>query len=252
MAKSRSALALKPVAQKPPALKPVPPVAEPLVLRLQAYEGFKQQLLESNLRPGEFVSQRKLCALIGLPLGAIREVIPRLEAEGLIKTVPQRGLQIANVDLKLVKNAFQLRMILEREGALRYGETVTDKELDALSSEYRSIIDRAKRDVTRELLDEAQAADWGMHDRMIDSLGNEIISQLYRVNCLCRRLAPGPCARSAAAGDERAFATRRGAAHATPARHRRGDREASDQRPGSGHWIGTLSVRMNSHLRNRK
>ena len=184
MAKSRSALALKPVAQKPPALKPVPPVAEPLVLRLQAYEGFKQQLLESNLRPGEFVSQRKLCALIGLPLGAIREVIPRLEAEGLIKTVPQRGLQIANVDLKLVKNAFQLRMILEREGALRYGETVTDKELDALLSEYRSIIDRAKRDVTRELLDEAQAADWGMHDRMIDSLGNEIISQLYRVNML--------------------------------------------------------------------
>ena len=189
MAKTRSALALKPpplkaAAVKPPALKPVPPAPEPLVLRLQAYEGFKQQLLESNLRPGEFVSQRKLCALIGLPLGAIREVIPRLEAEGLIKTVPQRGLQIANVDLKLVKNAFQLRMILEREGALRYGETVTDKELDALLSEYRSIIDRAKRDVTRELLDEAQAADWGMHDRMIDSLGNEIISQLYRVNML--------------------------------------------------------------------
>jgi len=194
MAKSRSALALKPAAPKPaagkaPALKPVPATAvspstvQP-ALRLQAYEGFRQQLLESHLRPGEFVSQRKLCALLGLPLGAIREVIPRLEAEGLIKTVPQRGLQIANVDLKLVKNAFQLRTILEREGALRYGEIATDEELDTLAAEYRSIIDRAARGVTRELLDEAQAADWGLHDRMIDSLGNEIVSQIYRVNML--------------------------------------------------------------------
>jgi DNA-binding GntR family transcriptional regulator len=174
MAKDRAAAAVNPAA----------PTADAPVLRLQAYEGFKQQLLDSNLRPGEFVSQRKLCALLGLPLGAIREVIPRLEAEGLIKTVPQRGLQIANVDLKLVKNAFQLRLILEREGAQRYAEVVTDEELDALAAEYRSIIERAKRGVTRELLAEAQAADWGLHDRMIDSLGNEIISQLYRVNML--------------------------------------------------------------------
>jgi DNA-binding GntR family transcriptional regulator len=166
------------------AVNPAPATEDAPVLRLQAYEGFKQQLLGSNLRPGEFVSQRKLCALLGLPLGAIREVIPRLEAEGLIKTVPQRGLQIANVDLKLVKNAFQLRLILEREGAQRYADVVTDHELDALAETYRSIVERSKRGVTRELLDEAQAADWGLHDRMIDSLGNEIISQLYRVNML--------------------------------------------------------------------
>ena len=34
-----------------------------------------------------------------MSLGAIRELIPRLEADGLITTVPQRGMQIAHVDL---------------------------------------------------------------------------------------------------------------------------------------------------------
>ena len=63
------------------------------------------------------MSQRELAALTGLPLGAIREVIPRLEAEGLLVTVPQRGLQIANVDVKLVRNAFALRLALEKEAA---------------------------------------------------------------------------------------------------------------------------------------
>src|SRR5213594_2472970 len=72
-------------------------------LRWQAYERFQQQLIASRIRPGQFVSQRELAAPIGLPLGAIREVIPRLEAEGLLQTAPQRGLQIATVDVKLVR-----------------------------------------------------------------------------------------------------------------------------------------------------
>src|SRR5215468_9971026 len=149
--------------------EPMDGTDEQPTLREKAYESFTRHLLARDVRPGQFVSQRRLVELTGLPLGAIREVIPRLEAEGLIKTVPQRGLQIANVDLKLVKNAFQLRLILEREGAQRYAEIVTDEELDALAETYRSIVERAKRGVTRELLDEAQAADWGLHDRMIDS-----------------------------------------------------------------------------------
>jgi DNA-binding GntR family transcriptional regulator len=157
-------------------------------LRLQAYEGFKQQLLDATLRPGEFVSQRKLAALMGLPLGAIREAIPRLESEGLIKTVPQRGLQVANVDLKLIHNAFQLRLLLEKEAAARFSENVSDDELAALEQAHRSVIARAARGINRALLDEAQAVDWGLHDRMIDSLGNEIISATYRVNSLRIRL----------------------------------------------------------------
>ena len=48
------------------------------------------------------------------------EMVMRLEAEGLLKTVPQRGVQIAHVDLALINNAFQLRLVLEREAALRF------------------------------------------------------------------------------------------------------------------------------------
>jgi DNA-binding GntR family transcriptional regulator len=164
------------------------PAVDAPVLRLQAYEGFKRQLLDAKLRPGEFVSQRQLSELLGLPLGAIREAIPRLEAEGLIKTVPQRGLQIAHVDLKLIRNAFQLRLVLEREAALRFGEEVSDRELDEIEAAHRAVIARASRGVTRELLADAQAVDWGLHDRMIDALGNEIISDIYRVNTLRIRL----------------------------------------------------------------
>lgn len=164
------------------------PAPAPSRLRWQAYESFRQQLLTSKIRPGQFVSQRQLVALTGLPLGAIREVIPRLEAEGLLVTVPQRGLQIANVDVKLIHNAFLLRLILEREAVAQFAHTVSDAELDALETAHRDILARAKRNITPALLNAARAVDWGLHDAMIDAMGNELISAVYRTNMLRIRL----------------------------------------------------------------
>jgi DNA-binding GntR family transcriptional regulator len=163
-------------------------IAAPRQLRWIAYDRFQQQLLAARIRPGQFVSQRELAALTGLPLGAIREVIPRLEAEGLLRTAPQRGLQVATIDVRLVRNAFQLRLTLEKEAAAQFAVSASDAQLQALEAAHRDIVKRAQRAVTPALLAAAQAVDWGLHDTMIDALGNEIISSIYRVNSLRIRL----------------------------------------------------------------
>ena len=158
-------------------------------LRARAYENFRQQILQANVRPGQFVSQRELMQLLNMPLGAVREVIPRLEAEGLLRTVPQRGLQIAHVDLKLIHNAFQLRSLLEREAALHFASVVSKEDLQAIEQAHLSIIERAQHEgITDELLTDATSVDWGLHDLMIDTLDNELISQAYRINSLRVRL----------------------------------------------------------------
>jgi DNA-binding GntR family transcriptional regulator len=157
--------------------------------RARAYESFRQQILEANIRPGQFISQRELVQLLDMPLGAVRELIPRLEAEGLLRTVPQRGLQIAHVDLALINNAFQLRLLLEREAAVRFCATVSDADLAAIEDAHQRIIERAKAGpIDAALLTDAQTVDWGLHDLMIDSLGNALISEMYRVNSLRVRL----------------------------------------------------------------
>jgi len=158
-------------------------------LRARAYESFRQQILEANIRPGQFVSQRELMQLLGMPLGAVRELIPRLEAEGLLRTVPQRGLQIAQVDLKLVNNAFGLRLILEREAAVHFATVATDAELAAIEEAHLNILRRARSGrIDDDLLTDATTVDWGLHDLMIDRLGNELVSDVYRINSLRVRL----------------------------------------------------------------
>jgi DNA-binding GntR family transcriptional regulator len=158
-------------------------------LRAKAYENFQQQLVQANLRPGQFISQRELMQLLDMPLGAVRELIPRLEAEGLLRTVPQRGLQIAHVNIKLINNAFQLRLLLEREAAVRFASTVSDTDLAAIEDAHLRIVRRARSaTIDDHLLTDATTVDWGLHDLMIDALGNELISDVYRINSLRVRL----------------------------------------------------------------
>lgn len=160
-----------------------------LPLRAQAYENFRQQILQANVRPGQFITQRELVQLLDMPLGAVRELVPRLEAEGLLRTVPQRGLQIAQVDLKLIHNAFALRRMLECEAALHFGVVATDGDLAAIEAAHLDVVRRARRGpIDDALLSEATALDWGLHDRMIDTLGNALASDIYRVNSLRVRL----------------------------------------------------------------
>jgi DNA-binding GntR family transcriptional regulator len=151
-------------------------------LREKAYESFTRSLLSSRIRPGQFLSQRELVAVIGLPLGAIRELIPRLEADKLIETVPQRGMQVASIDLKLVRNVFQLWIVLEKAAAMHFAESASDEEVEELADTNRAFQQRAGSALDQHLIGDARQIEWALHDRLIEFYGNELVSDIYRVN----------------------------------------------------------------------
>ena len=159
-----------------------------LRMRDHAYSNFTEKLLARDIRPGQIVSQRELVELTGMPLGAIREMIPRLEADGLIKTVPQRGLQVLLIDLDLVRNAFQLRHIIEGEAVSEYCRNAPIAEIKTLVAEHEAIRRDAVKGVTDAVLEKAQRTDWAFHDRVIDAMNNPIISDIHRVNAIKIRL----------------------------------------------------------------
>ena len=151
-------------------------------LRDKAYDSFTERLLSREIRPGQFVSQRELVDITGLPLGAIRELVPRLEAEGLITTVPQRGMQVAHVDLNLIRNAFQFRLFLEREAVEVFTRQASAEAIRAQREAHEAILARAGAGETTTLIADAEATDRKLHEAIIDHLDNEIIAKAYRVN----------------------------------------------------------------------
>src|SRR6185503_2786420 len=102
------------------------------LMREVAYERFKAELFRRNLVPGQFVSQGELCELLDIPLGPTREALKRLEAESLVRLIPQRGIQIADIGVTLIHEAFEFRTVLETAAIRRFVTTAGDSVLDEL------------------------------------------------------------------------------------------------------------------------
>jgi DNA-binding GntR family transcriptional regulator len=160
----------------------------PMTLRTKAYDAFTQRLLDRQLEPGQFVTQKQLASLTGFPLGAIREMIPRLEAEGLIRAIARRGLQVAQPDVQLVREAFELREIIEQAALARFVATAPDHAIRQLRTALEAVRRGAEHGITPQLLAQAQATDWGFHDVLVDSLANRLLSDIHRVNAIRVRM----------------------------------------------------------------
>ena len=158
------------------------PVTEGQNLRDQAYLGYTRSLLEQQIRPGQFITQRELMKITGFPLGSIRELVPRLEAEGLIRTVPQRGMQVPQVDLALVRSAFQFRAFLEEPAARLFARDAPDDAIAALRESHERILSRHRAGGGPDLMEDAETVDLSLHAAVIDLQKNEILGNAYRVN----------------------------------------------------------------------
>ncbi|MBL6929620.1 MAG: GntR family transcriptional regulator [Rhodospirillales bacterium] len=148
-----------------------------------AYLSFKDHLFGGKIRPGQFVSQRELVKLLGTPLGPVREALQRLEIEGLVQIVPQRGIQVIEASLRLIRDTYQLRMVVEKEAAAKFAETASDEEIDALETAHLEIVARAEKDgLSDALFKDGQTVDWSLHNAIVNALDNDIIRKIHTLN----------------------------------------------------------------------
>lgn len=153
------------------------------LMREVAYERFKTQLFKRNLVPGQFVSQGELCELLDVPLGPTREALKRLEAESLVRLIPQRGIQITDIGVTLIREAFEFRTILEVAAVRRFVGSADDAAIDKLARDTRAMRERMKAgEVDTKLLDAALQVDWGMHNQIVQSVGNRILMSAHEQN----------------------------------------------------------------------
>lgn len=158
------------------------------MLRVEAYERFKRRLMSGELRPGQFVTQRELAALAGVPLNPAREAIQRLAFESLVKIHPQRGVQVVEASPRTINEAYDFRRMMETQAVRVFAERAPDALVDRLAGEARAEIEAFR--AGRADLARATETDWRMHDEIVDFMGNGIVTEAFRINAarirLCR------------------------------------------------------------------
>jgi DNA-binding GntR family transcriptional regulator len=140
-------------------------VAAPL--REQVLEIVRQAILDFRYEPGQRLIERELIEQIGVSRTTIREVLRELDAEGLVATIPQKGVVVVVPSREEAAELYDVRAALEALAARRFVERASDEQVAQLrqaveafervvgeGGDIRAVL-RAKDDIYDVLLDGA-------------------------------------------------------------------------------------------------
>ena len=156
--------------------------AEVPQLREQAFSRLRELLIGGGLRPGQFVSMPDLVRELGLPLAPVREAVKRAEALALMTVVPKRGAFVMDATPETIRHTFDLRAILDQEGARRLALRHDAQAVETLREAHREVFEAAHGTITPALQQQAKEVDWCMHQTLADALDNPIACELYAAN----------------------------------------------------------------------
>lgn len=140
-----------------------------------------------ELEPGERINESALALRLGVSRGPIREAARLLERDGLLRTILNRGVFVAELSVKEVLDIYDLRATLFAMAARQAIGHITGAQLAAL----QDLVDRMDEAVEADAIDAFYPLNGTFHDQLVESCGNgkvtELWSQLERQLHLFRR-----------------------------------------------------------------
>jgi DNA-binding GntR family transcriptional regulator len=107
-------------------------VAAPL--RHQVCDMLRAAVAGGHFLPGQRLIERELCETLAISRPLLREALRQIEAEGLIRHVAPRGLEVARISIDDARHIFELRLALEglaAAGFVGYANDAQRRDLDA-------------------------------------------------------------------------------------------------------------------------
>lgn len=100
----------------------------------QAYKELKRVILEHQIPLGGKLNEAELAAALGVSRTPVREAVNRLEKEGLVEILPQRGAFVVRCSEKDIFELFLIRENLEGLAARWAAERINEENLVHLES----------------------------------------------------------------------------------------------------------------------
>jgi len=98
------------------------------------YEELRRRVIELDYRPGEVLSERDLVSEFHTSRTPVREAFLMLEKDGLVEIVPRVGTYVSQIDLRSVKNAYEMKKNLEGLAAELAAQRATKEQVQDLLS----------------------------------------------------------------------------------------------------------------------
>lgn len=143
-------------------------------LTQSVYEQLRADVLACRLHPGEKITINELCQAHDVSLGAVREALSRLTAEGLVICEPQRGFRVAPVSASDLMQLTDARLEVERlclRRSIAAGDLVWETKLVSAFYTLSRTPERVSDDPSRISEDWVQAHSH-YHQALVDGCDN--------------------------------------------------------------------------------
>lgn len=142
----------------------------------QIYLSLRHALLAGRFAPGTRMIETVISEQLGVSRTPVREALSRLTVEGWLEARRNKGVVVAGIQPKEIKERFELRAVLEGFGAREAVIRITNDEITRLEAICYA---------AEEALDDDQGAEFArldgdLHEGLLRSTGNEILLGMWR------------------------------------------------------------------------
>ncbi|MCR4430375.1 MAG: GntR family transcriptional regulator [Tepidanaerobacteraceae bacterium] len=129
-------------------------------LRTRIYNQLKNAILNGVYKPGESLIELKVAKELGVSRTPVREAIRQLELEGLVSSIPNKGVVVEGVTEQDVEDIYTIRKMIEGLAARWAAEKITDEQL----KEMKDVLDLMEFYTEKGEIDKVSELDTQFHD----------------------------------------------------------------------------------------
>jgi DNA-binding GntR family transcriptional regulator len=146
------------------------------LLNQKVYKTLKKAILMGEIKPNTKLSLQEISKSLQISVTPIREAVSKLESEGLINVIPNKGFVINKISIDDFQEILQIRAALEGLIAELATKRITDEEIDNMMEIIKEMEISVKKDDRLEYND----LDIKFHDFLLIIAENKKLKEVYR------------------------------------------------------------------------
>ncbi len=147
----------------------IQPIEEQPSLSEQVYAALREAILSGVFAPGDQVHEGEIAKQLNVSKTPVREALSSLRAKGLLVPSPKRGILVAEVDARSVRELYEVRVVLEPE-AIRH--SVRSADTKQVAARGHALLDEAQRHGMRQDLNAMSQFNRDFHELLYEGCEN--------------------------------------------------------------------------------
>ena len=141
----------------------------------------RRMIFDGSLEPGEKITEVRISETLGVSRTPVRIALKALEVEGLIEKLPGRGYTVQPVEISDVREALEVRGVLESLAARRLAEDGMSDGTAAILEGSVAATERlvSQPSITDGIIEEYQDANAIFHTTIMEHCSNRYVARMY-------------------------------------------------------------------------